>query len=84
MDPPLFLVSLNLILADMRTLNCSFYYGDERLPDGDYVAGAISGSAHALRYWELSQDKQQHPWMDTFVAGVGYTKFEPPTTPRII
>jgi hypothetical protein len=54
----------------------SFYYGDERLPDGDFAAGAISGPAHAARYWELSQDRQQHAWMDTFVAGEGYQKFQ--------
>ncbi|KAH8645853.1 hypothetical protein BGZ60DRAFT_555809 [Tricladium varicosporioides] len=53
----------------------TFYYGDERLENGQFAAGAISGPAHAARYWELSQDHTQHPWMDTFVAGVGYKKF---------
>lgn len=53
----------------------SFYYGDERLANGDFVGGAISGIAHAERYWELSQDRKQRPWMDTFVAGQGYKEF---------
>lgn len=53
----------------------SFYYGDERLANGDFASGAISGVAHAERYWELSQDRKQRPWMDTFVAGHGYKEF---------
>ncbi|KAJ5537820.1 short chain type dehydrogenase [Penicillium frequentans] len=53
----------------------TFYYGDERLSNGDFASGAISGVAHAERYWELSQDRKQRPWMDTFVAGQGYKEF---------
>ncbi|TAQ86978.1 hypothetical protein B7494_g4681 [Chlorociboria aeruginascens] len=59
-----------------KTKGWTFYYGDERFDNGQFVAGAISGEAHAARYWELSQDRVQHEWMDTFVAGIGYKKFQ--------
>ncbi|KAH8429235.1 uncharacterized protein LDX57_006902 [Aspergillus melleus] len=64
----------NAVLA-FKGKGYTFYYGDERLDNGDYASGAISGPAHAERYWELSQDRTQHEWMDTFVAGKGYKKF---------
>lgn len=53
----------------------TFYYEDERLPEGDFAAAAISGPAHAARYWQLSQDRRQHACIDTFVADQGYKKF---------
>ena len=64
-----------LILGQPNHLPTRFYYGDERLSNGDFASGAISGVAHAERYWELSQDRKQRPWMDTFVAGQGYKEF---------
>ncbi|KAH6867338.1 hypothetical protein B0T10DRAFT_534275 [Thelonectria olida] len=52
-----------------------FYYADERKPDGS-PKYRINGDAHANLYWELAQDKTQGPWMQTFVTGVGYKKFD--------
>ncbi|KAK2803072.1 hypothetical protein FQN50_007153 [Emmonsiellopsis sp. PD_5] len=53
----------------------TFYYVDERQSNGDYAYDAISGPGHAGRYWDLSQDRKQQPWMHTFVTGEGYKKF---------
>lgn len=61
--------------SQAKHLPTRFYYGDERLANGDFASGAISGVAHAERYWELSQDRKQRQWMDTFVAGQGYKEF---------
>jgi hypothetical protein len=52
-----------------------FYYGDERKADGSAAYGAIDGDAHAKLYLELAEGKTQGPWQQTFVKGVGYTKF---------
>lgn len=35
----------------------------------------VDGEAHAKLYWELAEDKEQGPWMQTFVKDVGYKKF---------
>jgi len=53
----------------------TFYYADERKADGGFAFRDISGENHAERYWELSQDREQQPWMHTFVGGVGYKNF---------
>ena len=65
------------MLADYCVVPISFYYADERFEDGSPVRDQINGPAHAARFWELSQDRTQHHWMDTFVAGIGYKKFDP-------
>ena len=53
----------------------SFYYGDERKPDGAAVGQAISGENHAEFYLKLAQEKKQGPWDATFVGGKGYVDF---------
>ncbi|KAF4341223.1 short-chain dehydrogenase reductase like yusS [Fusarium beomiforme] len=57
-----------------------FYYADERKPDGA-PKYRVDGDAHAYLYWELSQGKEQGPWMQTFVKGEGYKKFDTLYTP---
>ncbi|KAH7158336.1 hypothetical protein DER46DRAFT_626869 [Fusarium sp. MPI-SDFR-AT-0072] len=57
-----------------------FYYADERKPDGA-PKYRVDGDAHADLYWELSQGKEQGPWMQTFVKGEGYKKFDTLYTP---
>ncbi|KAF5635716.1 short chain type dehydrogenase [Fusarium sp. NRRL 25303] len=57
-----------------------FYYADERKPDGA-PKYRVDGDAHADLYWELSQGKEQGPWMQTFVKGEGYRKFDTLYTP---
>ncbi|KIW09944.1 hypothetical protein PV08_11720 [Exophiala spinifera] len=58
--------------------SAAFYYGDERKADGSPIY-KVSGEAHAKHYWELAEDKSQGPWLQTFVNGVGYTKFDGPS-----
>ncbi|KAH7240702.1 uncharacterized protein BKA55DRAFT_648769 [Fusarium redolens] len=57
-----------------------FYYADERKPDGA-PKYRVDGDAHADLYWDLSQGKEQGPWMQTFVKGEGYKKFDTLYTP---
>ena len=52
----------------------SFYYADERKAGGAAVYGAIDGEAHGKFYVELSE-KDQGPWLATFVKGTGYVDF---------
>ncbi|KAI1009025.1 hypothetical protein LB504_002009 [Fusarium proliferatum] len=52
-----------------------FYYADERKPDGA-PKYRVDGNAHADLYWDLSQGKEQGPWMQTFVTGERYKKFD--------
>lgn len=52
-----------------------FYYTDERKADGTVAGGAISGAAHADFYLKLAEDKEQGPWLATFVKDRGYLKF---------
>lgn len=52
-----------------------FYYTDERKPDGSVAGSAIDGAAHAELYVKLSEEKNQGPWDQTFVKGVGYVDF---------
>lgn len=54
---------------------CGFYYGDERKADGTAIY-KVDGEAHAKLYCELAEAKTQGPWMQTFVKGVGYKKFD--------
>ena len=65
----------------VKRLNyCRFYYGDERKVDGTAIY-RVDGEAHAKLYWELAEAKTQGPWMQTFVKGVGYKKFDSLYTP---
>lgn len=52
-----------------------FYYGDQRQADGAPVYNAIDGDAHAKLYVELAEGKEQGPWQQTFVSGIGYKDF---------
>lgn len=52
-----------------------FYYGDERKADGS-AKYRVDGEAHAELYLGLAEGKEQGPWMQTFVKGKGYQKFE--------
>ncbi len=50
---------------------------DERAQGGAPIFMDISGEAHADEFWKLAQEKEQGPWLYTFVKGQGYVKFEP-------
>ena len=52
-----------------------FYYGDERKADGSPAYSAIDGEAHGKLYVELAEGKEQGPWLQTFVKGLGYKSF---------
>ena len=58
-----------------------FYYADERKADGA-PRYCVDGDVHALLYWDLAHGETQGPWMQTFVQGVGYKKFDSLYTPR--
>ncbi|KAL6816454.1 hypothetical protein J3E69DRAFT_345483 [Trichoderma sp. SZMC 28015] len=53
----------------------SFYFADERTPEGKAIGGAISGPAHAEVYLQLADGKVDAPWHTTFVAGKGIVDF---------
>ncbi|KAI0434767.1 hypothetical protein F5Y09DRAFT_217170 [Xylaria sp. FL1042] len=53
----------------------SFYYVDERAPDGRPMYKGANSDAHADVFLQLAQDPKQGPWQYTFVKGSGYTKF---------
>ncbi|KAH6646200.1 hypothetical protein BKA67DRAFT_96393 [Truncatella angustata] len=57
-----------------------FYYADERKADGS-PKYRIDGNAHADLYWELAHAEAHGPWMQTFVQGEGYKKFDTIYTP---
>ncbi|KAE9364956.1 putative short-chain dehydrogenases/reductase [Stipitochalara longipes BDJ] len=52
-----------------------FYYADERQASGKLAGKGISGEAHAQFYVQLSENKKQGPWLQTFVKGTGYVNF---------
>lgn len=52
-----------------------FYYADERTKEGDAVYNNIDGPAHAKFYAELVDNASQGEWLQTFVKGIGYTRF---------
>ncbi|KAI0159664.1 NAD(P)-binding protein, partial [Xylariaceae sp. FL1272] len=52
-----------------------FYYADERKADGTAIY-KVDGEAHADMYWKLAEERTHCPWLQTFVKGVGYTKFD--------
>ncbi|KAI1268930.1 NAD(P)-binding protein [Xylariaceae sp. FL1019] len=51
-----------------------FYYADQRKEDGTAIY-KVDGEAHADTYWKLAEEKAHGPWLQTFVKGLGYTKF---------
>lgn len=53
---------------------CRFYYVDERKADGS-AKYKVDGEAHAELFWQLAEGKEQGPWLQTFVKGVGYKDF---------
>lgn len=54
----------------------SFYFADERAPEGAAVGRVVSGEAAAEFYYELAGHKEQGPWDATFVKGKGYVEFD--------
>jgi hypothetical protein len=64
-------------LIDRRSVadRYRFYYGDQRKEDGSAVYSAVDGDAHAKLYVELAESKEQGPWQQTFVSGIGYKNF---------
>jgi hypothetical protein len=71
-----------LELTDVRRKNrlanmeCpSFFYVDERKPDGSSKGQAIDGPAHGEFVAELVGGVEGVPWHATFVAGEGYVRF---------
>jgi hypothetical protein len=59
----------------VSTNGSRFYYADERKADGAAVYNAIDGEAHGKFYVELSEGKEQGPWLATFTKGTGYKNF---------
>lgn len=59
----------------MKLILQRFYYADERNADGSPVYGKISGEAHGEHYVKLAEEKEQGPWLQTFVRGFGYKQF---------
>jgi hypothetical protein len=53
----------------------SFFYVDERKPDGSSKGMAIDGPAHGKFIASLIAKEGDVPWLATFVAGEGYKKF---------
>ncbi|KIW11412.1 hypothetical protein PV08_10712 [Exophiala spinifera] len=59
-----------------------FYYADERAENGGPVFKDIDGPAAAVEYLHLVEQKDQGPWLHTFIKGKGYKDFgERPWTP---
>ncbi|KIW02358.1 uncharacterized protein PV09_06180 [Verruconis gallopava] len=58
-----------------RKQGIKFYYADERRPDGGPVV-PVSGSAAAVAYTKLAEEKEQGPWDYTFIDGIGYHDFK--------
>ncbi len=52
-----------------------FYYADERTSSGSPVFMDIDGPAAAIAYLKLAEQKEQGPWLYTFVKGEGYKDF---------
>ncbi|KAJ5915137.1 hypothetical protein N7454_011249 [Penicillium verhagenii] len=59
-----------------------FYYADERKADGT-PKYRVDGGAHADLYWELAHGETQGPWLQTFVHGQGYKRFDDFYTPLV-
>ncbi|KFZ15722.1 hypothetical protein V501_02607 [Pseudogymnoascus sp. VKM F-4519 (FW-2642)] len=61
--------------AAYRERGYRFYYADERKADGTPIY-RVNGDAHAELYLKLAEGEGQGEWMQTFVKGAGYTRFE--------
>jgi hypothetical protein len=61
--------------AVLKLTKSRFYYADERKADGSPAYSEISGEAHGKFYAELTEQKSQGPWQQTFVKDVGYKHF---------
>lgn len=59
----------------MVSMECRFFYADERYPDGKSKSAAIDGPAHADFYAQLASDGKDIPWHATFVKNQGYVEF---------
>ncbi|KAI1367488.1 hypothetical protein F5Y08DRAFT_68004 [Xylaria arbuscula] len=53
----------------------SFYYVDEREPNGRPMYKGVNGDAHADVFLQLAQDPKQGPWQYTFSRDQGYAVF---------
>lgn len=53
----------------------SFYYVDERQPDGQPMWKGVNGPAHADVFLQLAKDPKQGPWQYTFSKEKGYAAF---------
>ncbi|KAI0966641.1 hypothetical protein F4678DRAFT_269249 [Xylaria arbuscula] len=53
----------------------SFYFVDQREPDGHPIVTGVNGAAHADVFLQLAQDPKQGPWQYTFTKDGGYTVF---------
>ncbi|QKX63224.1 uncharacterized protein TRUGW13939_10393 [Talaromyces rugulosus] len=61
--------------AAYRNKGFKFYYAAERKADGSPAYSEISGEAHGKFYAELTEQKSQGPWQQTFVKDIGYKHF---------
>ena len=61
----------------------SFYYADERKPDGAPAYGDISGDAHADFYLKLAEKTTRAPVQATFVGTTGYVDFSEADAARL-
>lgn len=75
MTPTSLLAHAENPLGETDDHDARFYYADERKPDGGPAKNDKDGEAHAKHYIELAETKEQGPWQQTFVKGVGYRTF---------
>jgi hypothetical protein len=54
---------------------CSFFYADQRQPDGSPMGNVVDGPAHGAFYADLVQRTHEVPWLATFVKDKGHVKF---------
>ena len=53
----------------------SFFYADQRTPEGGPMNNEVNGPAHGEFYAELVKGEKEVPWLATFVQGRGYVEF---------
>lgn len=54
----------------------SFFYTDQRQPDGSPMGNVVDGPAHGEFYAQLVQRTNEVPWLATFVKGKGHVRFD--------
>ncbi|KAI2643232.1 NAD(P)-binding protein [Xylaria nigripes] len=64
-----------LALTSYNDKPFSFYYVDERQPDGNPMLQGPTPEAHADLFLQLSRDPKQGPWQYTFIKESGYKNF---------